>query len=238
MIPATKPTSRLWRGIRRIQHAIVYHLFVRRALARTDVTTMFGLRISVPPSVFHPRFFRTTRFLGEYLQGMELRGWKFLEMGCGSGILSLLAAQRGATVTAADINPDAVATTRANAAANHLGERVAAVESDLFSEIAMNGGFDCILWNPPFYPVDPTDYASHAWNAGAGYGVLARFARRAKDFLRPGGKLIIQVSTEIDQESVLALFAEAGLERRLAREKRLPFETLRIYEFLPARHGR
>jgi release factor glutamine methyltransferase len=238
MIPATKPISPVWRGIRRIQHAIVYHLFIRRALARTDVTRMFGLRITVPPSVFHPRFFRTTRFLGEYLQGVELKGRKFLEMGCGSGILSLLAARKGATVTAADINPEAVAATHANAAANRLAECVAAVESDLFSGLAMNGGFDVILWNPPFYPVDPTDHASHAWNAGAGYGVLARFARSVKDFLRPGGKLIMQVSTEIDQESVLALFEEAGLERRCVGEKRLPFETLRIYEFVPGRHER
>lgn len=238
MIPATRPTTPLWRAVRRIQHAIVYHLFVRRALARTDVTTMFGFRITVPPSVFHPKFFRTTKFLGEYLQGVELRGRIFLEMGCGSGILSLLAARRGATVTAVDINPDAVTATRANAAANHLGGHVAAMESDLFTGVAMNGGFDCILWNPPFYPAEATDYASHAWNAGTEYGILARFARSAKDFLRPGGRLIVQVSTEFDQGRVLALFAEAGLEKRLAAQKRLPFETLRIYEFFPTRHGR
>jgi release factor glutamine methyltransferase len=236
MIPASKPSSGIWRVLRRIQHAFVYHLFVRRALARTDVTTMFGLRLTVPPSVFHPKFFRTTRFLGEYLQNVELRGKSFLEMGCGSGILSLLAARGGATVTAADINPQAVATTRANASINRLGESVSAIESDLFAEIPASGGFDYLLWNPPFYPLEPTDSASHAWNAGTGYGVLARFAGSAGEYLRPGGKLIIQVSTEIDAETVLSLFSSRGLKPALVASKRLPFETLSIYEFSSPHH--
>ena len=237
MIPASRPAPGIWSVLRGVQHACVYHLFVKRALARTDVTTMFGLRLTVPPSVFHPRFFRTTKFLGEYLQTLDLRGRDFLEMGCGSGILSLIAARGGATVTAVDINPRAVATTLSNATVNRLGRNVSAIVSDLFAEIPANGGFDYILWNPPFYPVEPTDDASHAWNAGDGYGVLARFAGTVRGFLRPGGKLILQVSTEIDAETVLSLFSSRGLSPALVASKRLPFETLSIYEFPSGHHG-
>lgn len=237
MIPSTRPVSGFWHVARRVQHAFVYHLFVRRAIARTDLISMFGLRLAVPPTVFHPKFFRTTKFLGEYLRRMDLRGRSLLEMGCGSGILSLLAAQRGATVTAVDINPAAVAATRANALTNRLGESVTAVVSDLFSGLPGKGEFDFILWNPPFYPQDPTDDASHAWNAGTGYGALARFAASAGKYLRPGGKLIVQVSTEIDGPTVLSLFSSGGLTPVLAASKRLPFETLSIYEFPGGRNG-
>jgi HemK-related putative methylase len=238
IIPASKPGPGIWLVLRRIQHALAYHLFVKRALARTDVTTMFGLRLSVPPSVFHPKFFRTTRFLGEYLQNVDLRERHVLEMGCGSGILSLLAARGGATVTAVDINPEAVAATLSNASANRLGGSVSAIVSDLFSGLPTNGGFDVIVWNPPFYPLEPTDDASHAWNAGTGYAVLERFARSAGDHLRPGGRLIIQVSTEFDAGPFLSLFSSLGLSPLLAASKRLPFETLSIYECTSGHHGR
>ena len=237
MIPASKPGAGFWRLVRRLQHAWVYHLFVKRALGRTDVTTMFGLRLTVPPSVFHPKFFRTTRVFGEHLQGMDFKGRLVLEMGCGSGILSLLAARGGATVTAVDINPAAVASTLSNARANRLGERITAQVSDLFAEVPPGARFDYILWNPPFYPVEPTDNASHAWNAGAGYGVLARFAHAAAAYLRPGGKVIIQVSTEIDAEAVLSLFSCAGLQPGLIGLRRLPFETVSMYEFPSGRNG-
>ena len=198
---------------------------------------MFGLRLTIPPSVFHPKFFRTTRVFGEHLQTMDLQGRLVLEMGCGSGVLSLLAARKGATVTAVDINPAAVASTLSNARANRLEERISACVSDLFAGIPPGRGFDYILWNPPFYPLEPTDDASHAWNAGDGYGVLARFARSAGSYLRPGGKVIIQVSTEIDAEAVLSLFSARGLEPALIGSRRLPFETVSMYEFPPARHG-
>jgi release factor glutamine methyltransferase len=192
---------------------------------------MFGLTITVPPSVFHPRFFRTTRFLGEYLRRADLRGKSFLEMGSGSGILSLIAARGGAAVTALDINPEAVAATISNARNNGLGDRLTAAVSDLFSGIPEDAAFDVILWNPPFYPAEPTDNASQAWMAGKGYSVLARFADSAPGRLRPGGKLLLQVSTEIDAEAVLSLFSARGMIPHCVASKKLPFETLSIYEF-------
>jgi ribosomal protein L11 methyltransferase len=53
-----------------------------------------------------------------------------VDVGCGSGILAIAAAARGAEVVAIDLDPDAVAVTRANAAANAvtLAAEVGAVE--------------------------------------------------------------------------------------------------------------
>ncbi|HTY57165.1 MAG TPA: hypothetical protein VMF59_00045, partial [Bacteroidota bacterium] len=87
------------------------------------------------------------------------------------------------------------------------------------------------------YPVEPTDHASHAWNAGEGYGVLDRFARQAVDHIRPGWKLMIQISTEIDAGAVLPLFSRRGESLRPVASKRMPFETLSIYEISPRGHG-
>ena len=46
------------------------------------------------------------------------KGRKFLEIGCGSGALSILASSLGWNVHACDINPFAVAATRGNMAKN------------------------------------------------------------------------------------------------------------------------
>ncbi|HET6965463.1 MAG TPA: 50S ribosomal protein L11 methyltransferase [Acidimicrobiales bacterium] len=68
-----------------------------------------------------------------------------LDVGCGSGILAVAAARLGAaSVTAVDIDPAAVATTRANAEANGVGDRVVASSTPV-SVVA--GRFDVVLVN-------------------------------------------------------------------------------------------
>ncbi len=68
-----------------------------------------------------------------------------LDVGCGSGILAVAAARLGAaSVTAVDIDPAAVATTRAKAEANRVGDRVAASPTPV-ADLA--GRFDLVLVN-------------------------------------------------------------------------------------------
>jgi ribosomal protein L11 methyltransferase len=59
------------------------------------------------------------------LQEHDLRDRTVLDVGCGSGVLSIAACALGAArVVAIDVDPDAVAATRANARRNGVGERV------------------------------------------------------------------------------------------------------------------
>lgn len=61
----------------------------------------------------------TTRACLEYIDELSGRGGSFLDMGCGSGILSIAAAKLGYTPVAAfDIDAEAVASAKDNAAAN------------------------------------------------------------------------------------------------------------------------
>ncbi|MEX2486713.1 MAG: 50S ribosomal protein L11 methyltransferase, partial [Nitriliruptoraceae bacterium] len=50
----------------------------------------------------------------------SLRGSTVADVGCGSGILAIAAARRGATVTAIDIDPDAIDVTAKNAVTNRV----------------------------------------------------------------------------------------------------------------------
>lgn len=58
-----------------------------------------------------------------------------LDLGCGSGLLSILAARWGhAPVTAWDLDPHAVEAARANLERNGLGEQVQVARADVLTE--------------------------------------------------------------------------------------------------------
>ena len=78
------------RFIRAFIHFWSYHLFLKHT--RTAVTNVAGFRLTVPPTVFHPKVFLTSKYFAGFIGDLELKGKKVAEVGCGSGILSLAAA--------------------------------------------------------------------------------------------------------------------------------------------------
>jgi ribosomal protein L11 methyltransferase len=85
-----------------------------------------------PGRAFGTGLHETTRLVAEVLaaRGVELAGSRVLDVGCGSGVLALVALALGAaTVRAIDVDPDAVAVTRENAARNALAARLEADET-------------------------------------------------------------------------------------------------------------
>jgi len=213
---------------------IAYPLYYRRRLQREDHVNLLGFSLTVPPGVFHPGLFFSTKILARFLAQTDLKGTAVLEMGCGSGLVSLAAAAGGATVTSVDVNPLAVECTRANAAANGLGEKISVLNSDLFAALPEGNRFDLIVWNPPFYPKEPTDDASRAMNAGEGYSVLGRFAAEAARCLTPGGSiLLILTGRGSDEQKIIGFFEAGGMKAHVAGKKRSLFELFRIWRIVP-----
>jgi ribosomal protein L11 methyltransferase len=105
-----------------------------RLVVRIDPGPCFG-------SGTHP----STRLLLAGLMDAPPAGQRVLDVGCGSGILSVTAALLGAaSVTAVDIDPDAVAATVRNAVVNAVGPAVSASSAPL-SEVGHD--FDLVLVN-------------------------------------------------------------------------------------------
>jgi SAM-dependent methyltransferase len=96
------------------------------------VACVAGFRLTVRPTVFHPRYFLTSEFFANFLSDIDLAGKRVADVGTGSGILALAAARAGAaSVVALDINPNAAKVAAENAHANGLGKptkRRAAIE--------------------------------------------------------------------------------------------------------------
>jgi ribosomal protein L11 methyltransferase len=84
----------------------------------------------------------STRLVLDELVARVRPGDRVLDVGCGSGVLAVVAAALGATVTAVDVDPEAVRATAANARANG----VAVAVSDLpLTEV--NDAFDLVCAN-------------------------------------------------------------------------------------------
>jgi ribosomal protein L11 methyltransferase len=83
-----------------------------------------------PGRAFGTGHHATTALCLELLDELDLDGRRVADVGCGTGVLAIAAAARGAEVVAVDVDPDAVEVSRDNAARNgvHLDARVGSVE--------------------------------------------------------------------------------------------------------------
>lgn len=217
--------------LRRLIHLIFYHAYVRRKISRTDTVSECGFVLRVPKTVFHPSFYLTSRFFGAYLAGQDFSGKRGLDVGCGSGLLSLVGASRGARMVALDINPQAVKATVENARANRLDKKIVPVQSDLFAHLSpMHRNFDFILCNPPFYKGKATDVADHAWRGGEEYEFIRRLAAESGAYLRPEGIILLVLSTNADVDRIVGYFRREGYNISTVAQKRYLFESLLVVQ--------
>ncbi len=218
---------------RRLARPIVHGLgrpVLLRRMARASTASLLGLRFRTEPGVFHPVYFRSSRVLAEHLLARPLAGVRLLDMGTGSGPIAVLAASRGATVTACDLNPKAVALARRNAQENRVAVDV--LESDLFA--AIDGRvFDVIAFNIPFYPTVPSTDFEAAFRAGPELTTVRRFAEGAAAHLAPGGRVVIVFSEDCDRVAVLRHFAAAGFVLEDEQQTHLVFERFHVATFAP-----
>jgi ribosomal protein L11 methyltransferase len=146
-----------------------------------------------PGMAFGTGLHPTTRLCLEALEARADRGplGRALDVGCGSGILSIAAVKLGATrALGIDIDPIAIEATIANARHNRAGKRVRAREGSVPSG---EGPFDLVL-------------------ANLVAGLLVELAQPLADELVPGGTLIAS-GIFIDREAdVRAALQATGLE--------------------------
>ena len=86
----------------------------------------------------------TTALCLEWLDGLDLAGRRVLDYGCGSGILSVAALMLGArSVTAVDIDPQAITATRQNAERNDVAGRL----KTMLGADELDAGYDVVVAN-------------------------------------------------------------------------------------------
>jgi release factor glutamine methyltransferase len=217
------------RLLRSVIHFFSYHLVLSRQSIRN--TRAAGFRLTVRPTVFHPRFFISSEAFAAFLDGLDLSGKRVLDVGTGTGVLALAAARAGASyVVAADINPNATLNAAENARANGLGDRVFAVCSDLLAALAPRPLFDVILSSPPKHAGEPRNLADLGWHAGSKYRYISALFDQSRERLKPGGRMYVMVSSDSDLDLFSSLIDHAGFRARQVHEHSLYIESMIIYE--------
>ncbi len=124
-----------------------------------------GVQLEVPPTVFGDGLHPTTASCLELLADLVGSGTRVLDVGCGSGALSVVAARAGADVTAIDVDPEAVEATSRNAGANGVP-----VEASTAPLSSLQGPWDVVLANISARAV--LELSADLWRVLAPGGVL------------------------------------------------------------------
>ena len=128
----------------------------------------------------------------------ELKG-SVLEIGCGTGIISVHLASKGAQVTAIDLNPKAVEATRFNSANNYV--KIEVLEGDMFAPVD-GRRFGTIVCNPPYLPPSDEEYgdpdlALAVEGGPTGTEFISRFLFDAPEHLEKDGSIYLITSSRM-----------------------------------------
>ena len=176
-----------------------------------------------PPGVYRPQ--SDTRLLGETLATAGIpEGAAILDIGCGTGALSVAAARlRPRSITAVDVSRRAVL-----AAWLNLRLRRAPAEVLLGDAFETTAGrtFDVVLSNPPYVPGVATRPRGRdrAWDAGLdGRAILDRLCANLPLLLAPGGTALIVHSQLCDEDRTLGQLRGGGLKAAVVGRAEVPY---------------
>ena len=160
-------------------------------------------------------------------EAVELYAYgKTLDMGTGSGIQAVTAANNGkvSSVLAVDINTEALVLAKKR----NTHPLITYMQSDLFSDI--KGKFDTIIFNPPYLPDHP-NLKDVALDGGKkGYEISVHFLKNAKNYVGDGGQMLFLFSSLTNKEVIDKTLTENAYLFEEVLKQKLDFEALYVYK--------
>lgn len=194
-----------------------FRAWVKRAADHEPIAYLVGQRefFSLPffvgPDVLIPRPESET-LVESLVDYAKKTGWsapRILDLGTGSGclIVALLANLPGATGVATDVSETALAVARSNAERNKVADRLTCVLADrlaLPESVIPSGGFQAIVCNPPYIPLDTVASLDRAvkdfepklalTDGGDGLSFYRDLAKAGAALLAADGVLVVEVA--------------------------------------------
>lgn len=165
-------------------------------------------------------------------EALEIQpGEVVIDLGCGSGFFSVLAAKRGASkVYAVDVMPRATALTLRNARRNGVASRIEAYTGSLFEPLGavranlviddVSGVAEEVARATPWYP--------QAIPSGGpdGSGPTVTMLRQVSQHLLPNGRLVFPVLSLANEQRILAEAQRVFAELRLRAQRLFPIPAM------------
>lgn len=204
-----------------------YRPLLKRYLSSPRRYTYEDISIVVEPGVFHPAFFFSTKLLLEHLKDCDLQGKTLLELGAGSGLISVYAAKRGAMVSASDISNKAIENVQRNAELNKVDVDI--YHSDLFGSIQQKT-FDYIIVNPPYFKKDALAEHEYAWYCGRNGEYFEKFFSQLDKYTSTDTKVLMVLSEECDIDMIKQFAQGNNVEMEVVMAKKVYWEMNYIYQ--------
>lgn len=173
-----------------------------------------GIEVIVMPDVFPPHYTLSTKIILDYIKQLDLKGKTFLELGCGSGIISLFAASKESKVSASDINTSAIAALKKAAIKNCIELEV--INSNLFEAIT-SPSFEYVIINPPYYPKAPKNVKEQAWFCGEDFEYFKDLFHQLAQ--RNDKTVLMILSQDCDIEKIKSIAMQNNLQLDLELEQ-------------------
>ena len=163
-------------------------------------------------------------------ENLEIKdGQSVLEIGTGSGLVSMYASLLTDDVTATDINFNALELAEKNFKLNNI-DTIKLEFGDMFEPVK-DKKFDVILFNTPYLPTDSDDVINddlnYAFDGGLdGRNVIDRFISEAPNHLNDKGIVQMIQSSLSDNDKTLNMFDRNGFIAEIAKSEHFFFEDI------------
>jgi release factor glutamine methyltransferase len=153
-----------------------------------------------------------------------------LDVGCGAGLASLVAASKAKRVVSIDISFLAVRNTSENLRKNGLEQNVSVLQSDLFIGLSDDVKFTMMMFNPPYLPADGMNTEmDHALIGGPeGSELTERFVKEAAIHMVNNGRLYVVVSSLANTDAIIKTLNENNFQVEQVNETPLFFEKIQV----------
>lgn len=172
--------------------------------------------------VYLPR--EDTYLMESALSKFNLKNKSILEIGCGSGYLSIYCAKHNAKVTAVDINIKAIDYAKTEAKKHKVN--IEFILSNLFENLK-DRKFDIIFFNPPYLVSDKIEFL--ALDGGEdGREIIDKFLRNFDDHLLPKGFVLLLHTDYNNLTKTETVLEQKNYELKIIEKQHIFFEDLYV----------
>lgn len=153
-----------------------------------------------------------------------------IDMGCGSGVLSIVAAKLGAKIVhGVDAEKETIEVATANAAEQGVADRTVFYQGDMFDPLPVGIEADVLIGDVSGVPdeiAQATGWLPSGLAGGpSGAELPVRMLEQARRFMRKGGKLFLPTGSLQDEASILKAARDAFGRLKQLTERRIPLPS-------------